>query len=138
MFLSVFDIFKIGVGPSSSHTMGPMTAAAQFLDDLRNPTKRPPGAGRLARLAASLHGSLAFTGKGHATDRAIVLGLLGFRPDTLDPDAAEALEAEVRRTGRISPPGLGELAFNPDKDLIFDYGPAPCGPRQRLDLAGLR
>ena len=134
MFLSVFDIFKIGIGPSSSHTMGPMTAAARFLDDLRNPTKRPPGAGRLARLAASLHGSLAFTGKGHATDRAIVLGLLGFRPDTLDPDAAETLEAEVRRTGRISPPGLGELAFNPDKDLIFDYGPALTGHANGLIL----
>ena len=97
-----------------------MTAAARFLDDLRNPAKKPPGTGRLARLSASLHGSLAFTGKGHATDRAIVLGLLGFRPDTLDPDAAEALEAEVRRTRRIVPPGLGELAFDPDKDLIFD------------------
>jgi len=134
MFLSVFDIFKIGVGPSSSHTMGPMTAAARFLGDLRNPTKRPPGAGRLARLAASLHGSLAFTGKGHATDRAVVLGLLGFRPDTLDPDAAEALEAEVRRTGRMNPPGLGELAFDPAKDLIFDYGPALAGHANGLIL----
>ena len=134
MFLSVFDIFKIGIGPSSSHTMGPMTAAARFLDDLRNPAKKPPGAGRLARLSASLHGSLAFTGKGHATDRAIVLGLLGFRPDTLEPDAAEALEAEVRRTRRITPPGLGELAFDPDKDLIFDYGPALAGHANGLIL----
>ncbi len=123
MFLSVFDIFKIGVGPSSSHTMGPMTAAARFLDDLRGGAEIIPGAGRLARLGASLHGSLAFTGKGHATDRAVVLGLLGFRPDTLDPDAAEALEAEVRRTGRIAPPGLGDLAFDPETDLVFDYGP---------------
>ena len=106
MFLSVFDIFKLGVGPSSSHTMGPMTAAARFLDDLRGGAEKIPGAGRLSRLGASLHGSLAFTGKGHATDRAVVLGLLGFRPDTLDPDAAEALEAEVRSSGRIAPPGL--------------------------------
>jgi len=69
MFLSVFDIFKIGVGPSSSHTMGPMTAAARFLDDLRGAAEKIPGAGTLTRLGASLHGSLAFTGKGHATDR---------------------------------------------------------------------
>jgi len=63
-----------------------------------------------------------------------VLGLLGFRPDTLDPDAAEALEAEVRRTGRMNPPGLGELAFDPAKDLIFDYGPALAGHANGLIL----
>jgi iron-sulfur-dependent L-serine dehydratase single chain form len=77
MFLSVFDIFKIGIGPSSSHTMGPMTAAAQFLEMLRSGL-REPGAGDVARVMCSLHGSLAFTGKGHATDRAVILGLLGF------------------------------------------------------------
>jgi L-serine dehydratase len=75
MFLSVFDIFKIGVGPSSSHTMGPMTAAARFLADLRGGREKEPGAGELAALTCSLHGSLAFTGKGHATDRAVILGL---------------------------------------------------------------
>ena len=102
MFLSIFDIFKIGVGPSSSHTMGPMTAAARFLDDLRATRKpgsgreREPGAGELAALGASLHGSLAFTGKGHATDRAVMLGFAGFAPHTLDPDAAEALEAQIK------------------------------------------
>ncbi len=67
MFLSVFDLFKIGIGPSSSHTMGPMSAAARFLDELAgNDWPRPAGA-RVARLQASLHGSLAFTGIGHAT-----------------------------------------------------------------------
>jgi L-serine deaminase len=80
MFLSIFDIFKIGVGPSSSHTMGPMTAAARFLDDLRGGREKEPGAGDLAALACSLHGSLAFTGKGHATDRAVILGLSGSSP----------------------------------------------------------
>jgi L-serine dehydratase len=85
MFLSVFDIFKIGVGPSSSHTMGPMTAAARFLGDLRGGREKEPGAGELGGLACSLHGSLAFTGKGHATDRAVILGLSGFEPATLDP-----------------------------------------------------
>ena len=78
MFLSVFDIFKLGIGPSSSHTMGPMVAAGRFLDLLRNGADRIPGAGEAARLGARLHGSLAFTGKGHATDRAVILGLAGF------------------------------------------------------------
>ena len=123
MFLSVFDIFKIGVGPSSSHTMGPMSAAARFLDDLRGGRPRVPGVGELARLGCSLHGSLAFTGKGHATDRAVILGLIGYLPDTLDPDEAERLEAEVRAEQRIRPPGLPELDFDPETDLMFDYGP---------------
>jgi L-serine dehydratase len=134
MFLSVFDIFKIGVGPSSSHTMGPMTAAARFLDDLRGGAIKIPGAGRLSGLGASLHGSLAFTGKGHATDRAVILGLMGFRPDTLDPDAAETLETEVRQSKRIRPPGLGELDFDPDRDLVFDYGPPLPGHANGLIL----
>lgn len=123
MFLSVFDIFKIGVGPSSSHTMGPMTAAARFLSDLRSGREKEPGAGELAGLGCTLHGSLAFTGKGHATDRAVILGLSGHEPATLDPDRAEALEAEVRRTGLVTPPGLPPLRFDPENDLVFDYGP---------------
>ena len=134
MFLSVFDVFKIGVGPSSSHTMGPMTAAARFLDDLRGGAEIIPGAGRLARVGASLHGSLAFTGRGHATDRAVILGLLGLTPATLDPDEAERLEAEVRRTRRIEPPGLGPLAFDPETDLVFDYGPPLPGHANGLRL----
>ncbi len=127
MFLSVFDIFKIGIGPSSSHTMGPMVAAARFLDDLRGGVEKIPGSTRPYRLWASLHGSLAFTGKGHATDRAVILGLCGLRPDTMDPDRAEEIEAEVRRTGIVRPEGLGELRFDPAQDLIFDYGPALPG-----------
>ena len=123
MFVSVFDIFKIGVGPSSSHTMGPMTAAARFLDLLRDPGARAPGAGAPARLGCRLHGSLAFTGKGHATDRAVRLGLLGFRPDTLDAEAAEAADAKLGASRRVAPEGLPEMAFDPQADLVFDYGP---------------
>ena len=123
MFLSVFDIFKVGIGPSSSHTMGPMTAAARFLDDLRGGAEPIPGAGRVAALKAWLHGSLAFTGKGHATDRAVILGLSGHLPDTIDPDAAEAIEAEVRRSRQVTPAGLPPLAFDPATDLVFDFGP---------------
>jgi L-serine dehydratase len=133
MFLSVFDIFKIGIGPSSSHTMGPMVAAARFLDDLRGGDKFP-GAGDLFGLRASLHGSLAFTGKGHATDRAVILGLCGLKPDTLDPDRVEEIEAEVRRTGLVQPEGLPPLRFDPDRDLVFDYGPPLPGPANGLVL----
>jgi L-serine dehydratase len=116
MFLSVFDMFKVGVGPSSSHTMGPMVAGARFLDLLRNSPFHPKG------LKASLHGSLAFTGKGHATDRATILGLAGFLPESYDNTKAEATLAAITETGTVTPPGLPTLNFAPDKDLVFDYG----------------
>lgn len=115
MFLSVFEMFKIGVGPSSSHTMGPMVAAARFLDQLRASAFQPHG------LGASLHGSLAFTGIGHATDRAVILGLAGFQPETYDKIAAETALSDIRATRQVSPEGLGTLAFDPVKDLVFDY-----------------
>ena len=122
MFLSVFDIFKIGVGPSSSHTMGPMLAAARFLDELRD-GQRIPGAGPPAAVRCRLHGSLAFTGKGHATDRAVILGLAGLRPDTLEQAAADAALADVARDKAVRQEGM-TLAFDPDRDIVFDYGPA--------------
>ena len=128
MFLSVFDMFKVGVGPSSSHTMGPMVAAARFLETLR---KSPFHA---AGLKASLHGSLAFTGVGHATDRATILGLAGFEPATYDPEKAETALAGIIGSHRITPPGLPELAFNPATDLIFDYGPALPGHANAMIL----
>ena len=117
MFLSVFDIFKVGIGPSSSHTMGPMVAAARFLDILRGSPFAATG------LQASLHGSLAFTGIGHATDRATILGLAGFEPDSYDHDKAEAALAAIRSTHSVAPPGLPQLAFDPKNDLQFDFGP---------------
>ena len=121
MFLSVFDMFKVGVGPSSSHTMGPMVAAARFLDQMRASPFEFHG------LRASLHGSLAFTGVGHATDRATILGLAGFAPDTYDHDQAEKAMARIQATHQITPPDLGTLAFNPKTDLIFDYDQALPG-----------
>lgn len=137
MFLSVFDIFKIGIGPSSSHTMGPMVAAVRFLDDLRSGIDRIPGAGDLYALSATLHGSLAYTGKGHATDRAVILGFCGLLPETLDPDQAEALEAEVRQNGMVQPDGLPPLKFAPDTDLVFDFGPPLEGHANGLVLRAL-
>ena len=121
MFLSVFDMFKVGIGPSSSHTMGPMVAAARFLDRLRASPFHPRG------LRASLHGSLAFTGVGHATDRATILGLAGFSPDTYDAAKAEAALARIDATKTIEAPGLPPLHFDPKADLAFDYGPALPG-----------
>ena len=109
MFLSIFDIFKIGVGPSSSHTMGPMVAAERFLDLLRGGREVIPGAGQLTAVSARLHGSLAFTGKGHATDRAVALGLAGFLPDTLDLDLAETVLAAMRFTALRLLWSLGSL-----------------------------
>ncbi|MDZ4096833.1 MAG: serine dehydratase beta chain, partial [Paracoccaceae bacterium] len=121
MFLSVFDMFKIGIGPSSSHTMGPMVAAARFLDTLRDSPFHAHG------LRASLHGSLAFTGVGHATDRATILGLAGFEPASYDAAKAETALAAIRETRIIHAPGLPPLRFDPDADLTFDYGPALPG-----------
>lgn len=119
MFLSVFDVFKIGIGPSSSHTMGPMTAAGQFLDLLR----RDPARDRAAAVTATLYGSLAFTGKGHATDRAVALGLLGWTPAAFDFDAAERQLDELGRSHLLRHDGLPPLAFDPAADIVFDYGP---------------
>ena len=115
MFLSVLDVFKVGIGPSSSHTIGPMVAAARFLDRLRASPFKAHG------LRASLHGSLAFTGVGHATDRAVILGLAGMDPQTYDAQVAEAHLARIAASRTVSPAGLGALSFDPEADLIFDY-----------------
>ncbi len=121
MFLSVFDMFKVGIGPSSSHTMGPMVAAARFLETLRASPFHPRG------LRVALHGSLAFTGVGHATDRATILGLAAFAPDTYDHDKADAALAAIRETKMITVDGLPPLRFDPAHDLNFDFGPALPG-----------
>ncbi|HTG38152.1 L-serine ammonia-lyase [Sphingomonas sp.] len=109
MVASVFDLFKIGVGPSSSHTMGPMTAACDFVGSLDELPVR--------RIAVDLYGSLALTGRGHATDRAVILGLSGCRPATVDPDAIEGIVAQVFDERRVALPGGGFAAFDPASDL---------------------
>lgn len=121
MFLSVFDIFKIGIGPSSSHTMGPMAAAARFLGELRDGDWPRPAGTVVDRIRVSLHGSLAFTGKGHGSDRAVVLGLMGETPETLDPDRAEAILATAARERRIAAKDHPAYRFDPARDLAFDY-----------------
>ena len=130
MFLSVFDMFKVGIGPSSSHTIGPMVAAARFLDHLRaQPFK-------VVSLKASLHGSLAFTGVGHSTDRATVLGLAGFHADDYDRDKADKEIVRINDDGWVEPDGLPRLAFRPKEHLEFDYGPPLKGHANGMILKG--
>jgi len=123
MFLSTFELFKIGIGPSSSHTVGPMVAAAQFLQKI----KQDPLLTDLKKIQITLYGSLAFTGHGHGTDRAVVLGLLGEKPDTVDPDDIDNLIETVEQTKTIPIQGHGDLVFDMQTDIIFDYGPALPG-----------
>ena len=120
MFLSVFDLFKIGIGPSSSHTMGPMTAASRFLDEIQSGDWPRPAGAKVDRISVSLHGSLAYTGVGHGTDRAVILGLAGQTPQTVDPDKSDAIVAAVAAAKRTSPPGHPAYRFDPEKDLVLD------------------
>ncbi|MBL8578625.1 MAG: L-serine ammonia-lyase [Mesorhizobium sp.] len=120
MFLSVFDLFKIGIGPSSSHTMGPMTAASRFLEEIRSGDWPRPAGAQVDRITVSLHGSLAYTGVGHGTDRAVILGLAGETPQTVDPDKSDATVAAISAARRISPPGHPSYRFDPAVDLVLD------------------
>jgi len=119
--ISVFELFKIGVGPSSSHTVGPMKAAAAFAAALA----KSGALDRIAGAKVTLMGSLAFTGKGHATDKAVVLGLAGIEPEDVDPDAADALVATVRETKRLSLAGRKTIGFDPARDIVFDIVSIP-------------
>jgi L-serine dehydratase len=112
---SVFDLFKIGVGPSSSHTMGPMSAACAFTEQLRERGLID----RTGRVLAELYGSLALTGKGHASDRAVLLGLAGKRPDGICPDEADRIVTGIRASNRMLLGGTHEIAFDEDRDLLF-------------------
>ena len=117
MTVSVFDLFKLGVGPSSSHTMGPMTAANRWLERL---AARGLLA-RVARVQVTLYGSLALTGRGHATDRAAMLGLMGFAPATMDPDAGDSAMAELAAT-HLLPLGAGGpgIPFDPAEAIAWE------------------
>ncbi|HOY34036.1 MAG TPA: L-serine ammonia-lyase [Piscinibacter sp.] len=115
MAVSVFDLFKIGIGPSSSHTVGPMRAARLFALRLQHD-------GHLAataRVTARLYGSLGATGKGHGSDKAVLLGLAGHEPDTVDVDAIPALLQDLRTQGLLHLPGGHAVRFNEKTDLVF-------------------
>jgi L-serine dehydratase len=115
MNLSVFDLFKIGVGPSSSHTVGPMWAAVRFVESLKShghfDTTR--------RVKTDLYGSLALTGSGHATDQAILLGLSGEKPDQIDPDMVGMIVDRIRSKNLLRLSGTREISFTESSDLLF-------------------
>jgi L-serine dehydratase len=113
MSTSIFDIFKIGIGPSSSHTMGPMRAAARFAATLAG------HAVSVRRLSVALFGSLALTGRGHGTDSAIMLGLEGNLPDRVDPDAIAPILERIRSQGRLRLGGSGTIDFIESRDLLL-------------------
>ena len=115
MALSVFDLFKIGIGPSSSHTVGPMKAAAMFARRLH----KAELLAQVVRIEAKLYGSLGATGKGHGTDTAVMLGLEGEMPDTIDPDSIDARIKKMRTDARLTIDGVHGIAFNERKDLLF-------------------
>ncbi len=115
MELSVFDIFKIGIGPSSSHTVGPMRAANFLLAKL----KKHDVFESAARIRCDLYGSLASTGVGHHTDRAVIWGLQGQEPETMDPDRQDELHDGVVSSGELSLGGQRTMAFVPDRDIVF-------------------
>jgi L-serine dehydratase len=115
MTLSVFDIFKIGIGPSSSHTMGPMRAAREFALGL----KRDGLLSATQEIVVRLYGSLALTGAGHGTDRAVLMGLEGAEPETVDPDSIEPTVQRIRKTGRLNVLGEHDTAFDEPMQLLF-------------------
>ncbi|HGH3372690.1 TPA: L-serine ammonia-lyase [Kluyvera cryocrescens] len=114
--ISTFDMFKIGVGPSSSHTVGPMNAGKSFIDELAAGGFLP----QTTRLTVDLYGSLSLTGKGHATDVAVIMGLAGNRPDSVDIDAMQPFMRAVERSGLLSvAQGEAEVPFSLSDDVIF-------------------
>ncbi|MFP7706825.1 L-serine ammonia-lyase [Trueperella sp. LYQ141] len=114
MALSVFDLFKIGIGPSSSHTVGPMRAAQRFARELPGST---------TAVICTLYGSLGATGIGHGTDKAVILGLMGNDPAQIDPDDVQEHMAKVQRTHRLglaTREGMREIAFEPARDIVLN------------------
>ncbi len=116
MAVSAFDLFKIGIGPSSSHTVGPMRAARLFAERLAHDGHLS----HIARLRVELYGSLGATGKGHGSDKAVLLGLAGYEPDTVDVDAAPGYLADIRDHLRLNVLGRQSVPFNEKSDLIFN------------------
>lgn len=118
--ISVFDLFKVGIGPSSSHTTGPMKAAAAFVAALDGQDRA-----RIKGLRVALLGSLAWTGKGHATDKAIMLGLSGQSPETLDPDNADEIVKKLADAQSLVLPTGESFSFDPARDIVFDFDTVP-------------
>src|ERR1700761_4009976 len=115
MKTSIFDLFKIGIGPSSSHTVGPMRAARRFAAGLDDRGLLA----QVARVKAELYGSLALTGVGHGTDKALLLGLSGEMPEEVEPSHVDSIVSEIRETKRLRVFGSREVVFDEARDLLF-------------------
>jgi L-serine dehydratase len=113
--ISIFDIFKIGIGPSSSHTVGPMKAALAFVDELGE------CATDVSTIEVTLYGSLAYTGRGHGTDKAVILGLAGEEPETVDPGSVDARLDRIEADSSLDVPGIGAIAFDPERQVVFNF-----------------
>jgi L-serine dehydratase len=114
--ISILDLFRIGIGPSSSHTVGPMRIARRFVSDLERLHKLP----QVGRVEVALQGSLALTGVGHGSVDAVILGLLGKRPSRIDPDAVPRILSSVAESGQLQLPGGPEIAFDKQRDILLD------------------
>ena len=115
--LSILDVFRVGIGPSSSHTVGPMRIANRVRAALEDKARHEDG----GRLKIILRGSLAFTGEGHGALRAVALGVLGFKPETIDMNAAENALLELDRAQQIEMSVGGVIQFDPKSDIVLDY-----------------
>ncbi|MDO7843641.1 L-serine ammonia-lyase [Sphingomonas immobilis] len=127
--ISVTELFTVGIGPSSSHTVGPMRAARVFAEGVADRG--------VASLSVTLHGSLALTGRGHATDRAVLLGLAGFTPEGVDPDAVPAIVAAIHGERALMLAGRQAVPFDPAIDLVFDKAFLPGHPNGMTCVAVL-
>lgn len=117
MAVSTFDLFKIGVGPSSSHTVGPMRAACRFAEKWLDASGK---LAQVARVRSEVFGSLALTGRGHGTDKAVLMGLEGHMPNLIDPDIIPAALERIRASKRINLLGKHEIAFDEKQDLVMN------------------
>jgi L-serine dehydratase len=128
--IGTLELFKIGIGPSSSHTVGPMKAAAAFADAIAGSDLLP----RVARVRVDLLGSLAWTGKGHGTDKAVILGLSGELPDSIDPDKADAIVASVRNDRILRLGNRRAVSFDAETSIVFDGVNVPAHHPNTLAL----
>ncbi len=115
--ISVFDMLKIGIGPSSSHTLGPWRAAERWIKELKDNNKFD----NVEKISVDLYGSLSLTGKGHATDYAIILGLSGADPETIPTETISSTISEIKKTNIILFNGEKEIVFHPESDIVFNY-----------------
>ena len=119
MAISVFDIFTVGIGPSSSHTVGPMRAAKAFLLNLNSSLSK------VHRVETTLYGSLAFTGRGHGTYKAVIMGLMGQDPETIDPNIVASHLHAIQHSQHFNLLGEHRITFSIEKDILFNYKKTP-------------